>query len=102
MHTHVAERKAGQFAAERYNARYRAWLRRVWWALPLVALPMVAIFVSFGLFFYSQHMEFFWGLGLGAGLAFASALAQSPPAHIERWKQGAERRTSDSTGPCGR
>jgi hypothetical protein len=28
-------------------------------------------------------------LGLGAGVAFA-ALAQSPPAHIERWRQGAE------------
>jgi hypothetical protein len=87
---HVAERKAGQFAAERYDLGYRAWLRRVWWALPLVALPLVALFVMFGLFFHSQHMEFFWGLGFGAGFAFAVALAQSPPAHIERWRQGAE------------
>jgi hypothetical protein len=88
---HVAERKAGQFAAERFDVRYRAWLRRVWWALPLVALPLVAIFVMFRMLFYSQqHMGFFWGLGLGAGLAFAIALAQSPPAHIERWRQGAE------------
>ncbi len=86
----VAKRKAGQFAAERYEIRYRAWLRRVWWALPLVALPLVAIFVMFGVLFYREHMEFFWGLGIGAGVALAVALAQSPPAHIERWRQGAE------------
>jgi hypothetical protein len=55
-----------------------------------VALPLVALFVSFGLLFERQHMGFFWALGLGAGVAFVAALAQSPPAHIERWRQGAE------------
>lgn len=90
MPAHAAECKAGQFAAERYDLRHRAWLRRVWWVLPLVALPLVAIFVMFGLLFQRQHMEFFWGLGFGAGFTFAVALAQSPPAHIERWRLGAE------------
>jgi hypothetical protein len=87
---HAAERKAGQFAAERFDRRYGAWMRRVWWALPLAALPLVGTSVMLGLLFYDEHMEFFWGLGLGAGFTFAVALAQSPPAHIERWRQGAE------------
>lgn len=43
VHTDVAERKAGSSPRTAATTRYRAWLRRVWWALPLVALPMVAI-----------------------------------------------------------
>lgn len=97
-----SKRKARQFAADRYNARYRAWLRRVWWALPLVALPMVAILVSSGLLFYSQHTGLFWGLGLAAGLAFAAVLAQSvTAAHIDTGSRG-PKTNERHHGPCCR
>jgi Nuclease-related domain len=34
----LVERKPGQFAEERFRARKKAWLRRIWWVLPLGAL----------------------------------------------------------------
>lgn len=101
MRTHVAERKAGQFAAERYNARHRAWLRRVWSALPLVALPMAAILVSFGLFFYSRHMEFLLGLGWAP-----DSRSQLPwPSHHPRTSNAGSRAPKANERqhePCGR
>ena len=90
MPADVAQRKAGQFAKERFNERNRAWLRRIWWALPLAALPVAMAPLAIAAVFYEQHMTFAFGLAVGCGLTIAMCLAMSPPAHIEHWRQGAE------------
>jgi hypothetical protein len=82
-------RKAGQFAHTRFRARHRAWLRRIWWALPLIAILMTGTLVMLGQLFQPHRLEFFFGLGLGAAAAMVICLADSPPHHIERWRQGA-------------
>jgi hypothetical protein len=86
----LVERKPGQFAEERFRARRRAWLRRIWWALPLGALSEIGLFAGLGAVFAPRHMSFFWGLGIGVGVTMAAILADSPPHHIERWRQGAD------------
>lgn len=93
---HVADRRAGQFAAERFDERNRAWLRRIWWALLVAALSAAVVPVAAAVLLDAPHMPFFWGLALGTGLTMALCLASSPPAHIEHWRQGAEgeRRTA--------
>ncbi len=88
--THIDDRKPGQFADERFRERHRAWLKRVWWVLPIGAAFVVAIVAVFGWLIAPGHMDFFWGLGLGAGLGLILCLADTPPAHIERWRTGAE------------
>jgi hypothetical protein len=88
--TNTDERKPGQFADERFRERKRAWLKRIWWILPLVAAFEVAVFASLGWLFYRDHMPFFWGTGLGVGLSVMYWFADSPPHHIERWRQGAQ------------
>ena len=81
---------AGAFAAQRFHARRRAWLLRIWWAFPPFAAFLVAVPVLFGRVFAPEHMTFYWGVGLGVAFGVVVALADSPPHHIERWRQGAD------------
>lgn len=81
---------AGKFADERFRARRRAWRRRVWWIFPALAVFEVAVCVGLGLLLQPENMGFFWGLGLGLAAGMVMVLADSPPHHIERWRQGAE------------
>ncbi len=90
MGVEAASVDAGQFADERFRARRRAWWRRVWWIFPTLAVFEVAVCVGLGLLLQPEHMGFFWGFGLGLAAAIVMVLADSPPHHIERWRQGAE------------
>src|SRR5205085_5141847 len=82
--------RAGGFAMERYRKRHWAWLRRVWWAFPLVVMGPVVAGGVIALTLHARHLEFLWGVGIGAGAAAVVVLADSPPAHIARWRMGAE------------
>ncbi len=84
------QRRAGQFAEERFRERRRAWLRRVWWVLPVVAVLVVGLVAGVGVLVRPSDPSFFWGLGVGAALALVMCFADSPPPHIERWRQGAQ------------
>ena len=86
----MASVKAGSFAEERFRARRRAWWRRIWWILPPFALLLVGICVELGLLLRPEDVSFFLGFGIGLAVAMMVALADSPPHHIERWRQGAE------------
>lgn len=90
MATSVQVRVAGQFAHERFVQRQRAWIRRIWWLLPVVGVLVGSAPVLVALVVARDHLAFFGGVGLGAGVAFVVGLLMSPPAHIERWRQGAE------------
>jgi hypothetical protein len=46
--------------------------------------------VGFGALLAPEHLGFYWGLGIGVAFAITAALIDSPPHHIERWRQGAE------------
>ena len=85
----MTERQAGQFAQERYRQRKRAWQRRIWWLWPAVVIFYVGLFVTIGLI-SGGPMPFFWGLGLGAATTTVMWAIDSPPPHIERWREGAE------------
>lgn len=50
----------------------------------------IGVCVGLGLLFQPAHMELFWGLGIGAAAAMVMCLGDSPPHHIERWREGAE------------
>lgn len=84
------QRRAGGFAAARYRHRRKLWLRRVWWAFPLIfVLPLVAE----GLIILALHArasDLLWGIGLGAPLGAIMVIAESPPSYIDRWRIGAE------------
>lgn len=86
----VVERSAGQFAQERYEQRRRAWLRRVWWAFPLVGAMVAAAPILIAWLLARDELTFFVGLGIGAAVGMVMTLALSPPGHIERWREGAE------------
>jgi hypothetical protein len=81
---------AGAFATQRFQARRRAWWRRIWWTLPPFAVFLVAVPVVLGRVLAPEHMTFYWGAGLGLAFGVVVALADSPPHHIERWRQGAQ------------
>ena len=88
--TEVIGREAGHFADRRFRERRRAWLRRVWWALPLGVVPVVAACLGLALLLAPQRLGFFVGFGVGAAAAMVLILIDSPPWHIERWRLGAE------------
>jgi hypothetical protein len=90
MASHVASTEAGAFAEKRFRARRRAWRRRIWWAFPPFAAILVALPVGFGHLLAPEQLGFYWGLGLGLALAVTLVLIDTPPHHIERWRQGAE------------
>jgi hypothetical protein len=83
------DRKPGQFAQERFRARRRAWLRRVWWAFVLAALVEAAIGVGLSLL-VPGHTELYLGVTIGAIAGMLLALGDSPPHHIASWRRGAE------------
>lgn len=87
---------AGGFASKRFKQRRRAWRRRIWWVFPVACLPLVAAALGFGRLFAAQHPAVYVAFAAGAALVMAAVLFDSPPAHIERWRQGAEgeRRTA--------
>jgi Nuclease-related domain len=86
----AARRSPGQFARERFRERRRAWRRRIWWILPLAAAFEIAVATGFGLLLQPQRLELYVGIGIGIALAMVMIFLDSPPAHIERWRQGAE------------
>jgi hypothetical protein len=67
-----------------------AWLRRVWWAFPLVAAFEIAVMAGLGLVLQPRHVGFYLGVGIGAAGAMVLVLIESPPPHIDRWRQGAD------------
>ena len=81
---------AGEFAEERFRARRRAWRRRIWWFFPPFTAILIAIPVAFGWLLAPEHLGFYWGLGIGVAFAITAAFMDSPPHHIERWREGAE------------
>jgi hypothetical protein len=95
------DRRPGQFAEERFKARRKAWLRRVWWAFPLAGLVVVATTVGLALALTPKHPAFLIGFGVGAAVGMVMALLDSPPAHVERWRSGAEgeKRTARAARP---
>jgi hypothetical protein len=90
MSTEHAEGQAGGFARQRFRHRRRAWRRRHWWAFPLVAIVPIAAALPIALLAQTRHSALWVGVGLGAGAAAAMVLFDSPPAHIERWRTGAD------------
>jgi Nuclease-related domain len=83
-----ASSTAGRFAEERFRARRRAWWRRVWWIFPTLAALEVAVCVGIGALVQPEHVPFYWGFGLGIAVTMVMTFADSPPNHIERWRQG--------------
>ena len=84
------DRRPGQYADEQFRLRRRAWLRRVWWVLPLVCLGVAIMPVLLTLLLGAGHLGFTAGVGIGAAAAMALCLLDSPPPHIERWRTGAD------------
>jgi hypothetical protein len=82
--------EAGGFAAERFRTRRRAWRRRIWWTFPPFAVFLVAVPVTLGYLLAPEHLGFYLGVGVGVAFAVTAVLIDSPPHHIERWRQGAE------------
>lgn len=82
-------RKPGGFAEKRYRERRKSWLRRVWWALPFVFLP-VPVVVVLGLILQGHVSGFLWGLAIGLSTGAVIVILDSPPSYIARWRAGAE------------
>jgi hypothetical protein len=85
----ASTRKAGEFAVRRFRERRRAWRRQVWWAIGAPPVLLAPLTVALGLL-QPTRFQFFLGFGIGAALMMIFALADSPPPHIERWREGAE------------
>ena len=90
MGENSTERKPSQFAEERFEERKRAWLRRIWWLLPIAAVLELALFVAFGAHLSAGAHGVLLGTGIGVAVTLVMVLADSPPHHIERWRQGAQ------------
>jgi Nuclease-related domain len=88
--TEHADGQAGGFARQRFRHRRRVWRRRHWWAFPLVAIVPIGVELPIALLAHTRHSGFWVGVGLGAGVAAAMVLFDSPPARIERWRSGAD------------
>jgi hypothetical protein len=86
----IARTDAGAFAKNRFKARRRAWRRRIWWALPLVAAFEITVTVGIGYAVGADSLSFYWGFGLGVAFALVVWAWDSPPHHVERWRRGAE------------
>jgi hypothetical protein len=82
-------RRPGGFAAQRYRDRRRNWLKRVWWALPVLFLP-VPVVVVLGLILQGRVSGFLWGLAIGVSAGAVLVILDSPPSYIARWRAGAE------------
>jgi hypothetical protein len=86
---------AGRGAQSRHNAAARRWRRRV---LKKLRIPFgaVAVLLIVLEIIHRDLTSWFLGLALGGLFGIYMALRDSPPAHIERWRTGAEgeRRTA--------
>jgi len=85
-----AEGRAGGFAMDRFVARRRVWRHRFWWAFLLVLVVPIAVELPIAMATHPSHPAFWIGFGLGAGLAAAMVLFDSPPGHIEKWRIGSD------------
>lgn len=90
MAVELRSNDAGGFADDRFRQRRRAWRRRIWWVLPLVAVWIVAVAVVFGLLVARDHLSLYVAFAAGTALGLVLAVWDSPPAHIENWRQGAQ------------
>ena len=54
------------YARDAVRGVNRAWLRRIWWIFPLLAIVPVAAAVGVGWLLHARHMQFLWGAGVGA------------------------------------
>jgi hypothetical protein len=71
----------------------------------LVAVLPIAVELPIALLTHAHHSGLLIGVGLGAGAAAAMVLFDSPPAHVGRWRIGAdgEKATARQFRPlCGR
>jgi hypothetical protein len=82
--------RPGQFALQRFRTRRRVWRRRIWWVLAMVGAAEVAIVAILGAALQPEHFELYLGIGLGIAVTMTMVFFDSPPHHIERWRQGAE------------
>jgi hypothetical protein len=87
--TEVSSRVPGEFAEKRFRERRNAWLRRVWWVFSLMAIAEIAVVLIFAVIFGRAHPSLYVGLVVGLAAATVLVVADSPPQHIERWRQGA-------------
>jgi hypothetical protein len=94
---------AGRGAQAKHSAAARRWRRRVLRKLQLpfgtVAVMLIVLEIA-----NRDLTSWFLGLALGALVAIYIALRDSPPAHIERWRTGAEGelRTARTLAPLRR
>lgn len=94
----------GGFAQARFGAWRRAWWRRVWWLVVAGAFAVLATALVLGVLVGRGHFAFVAGVGVGAALTMVMCLADAPPPHIDRWRQGAqgERATAKALRPLKR
>jgi hypothetical protein len=94
---------AGRGAQAKHNAAARRWRQRV---LRKLQLPFGAVAVLLIVLEATNRdlTSWFLGLALGALIGIYMALRDSPPAHIERWRTGAEGelRTARALAPLRR
>lgn len=76
----------------------------MWWVLPLAAALELGTSLAIGLLFQPERLSFYGGLGLGLALATVMLLADAPPNHVERWREGAdgEKATAEALRPLVR
>jgi nuclease-like protein len=82
--------RPGQFALQRFRTRRHVWRRRIWWVLAIVSAAEVAIVAILAAALQPEHFELYLGIGLGIAITMTMVFFDSPPHHIERWRQGAE------------
>jgi len=94
---------AGRGAQDKHDDAARRWRRRV---LRRLQVPFGAVAVLLIVLEMTNRDLTSWCLGLGLGVLIGiyTVLRDSPPAHIERWRRGAEgeRRTARSLAPLRR
>ena len=76
-------------------------MKRIWWIFPLLAIFEIAVAVTLGWLLHPEGLTFYWGLGIGIAAGMIACLSDSPPQHIERWRQGAqgEKQTAKALKP---
>ena len=62
----------------------------MWWILPIGGAVEVAVAAGVGAALRPDHLELYVGIGLGIAIATVLLVLDSPPHHIERWRQGAQ------------
>lgn len=95
------QRRAGEFAQARFRVRRRVWRRRI--VVPLVGTATVeaVVLVALGYLVQPSWLQVWIGFAAGMALTMIVAFEDSPPSHIERWREGAdgERATAKALRP---